>query len=156
MNKYHKYGITATIGLIVTIIILCLVIAPIKGRPYTYIFDDGTGGIAMCFFILLWSAIAYYIGYGATKRFDLKKEYYKTQVPLVDEKIFNKLFIDHYISQSARMFSIVFVTAIPWYALGYIREDITEKDLWIMGGFAVLSLICFLIFIIKKNQIEEV
>ncbi len=80
----------------------------------------------------------------------MKKEYYRTQAPWVDKKEFDKLFMSHYISQNARMFSIVFITAIPWYALGYIREEVRLHDILIMCALAVLSLICLVIFRIKK------
>ena len=50
------------IGWNILLIVLILIVSTIKGFPFNYILDDGTGGIGMTIFLLLWSLIWYGIG----------------------------------------------------------------------------------------------
>ena len=66
-NDFNKYGLITMIGWNILLIVLILIVSTIKGFPFTYIFDDGTGGIGMTIFLLLWSLIWYGIGYKSRK-----------------------------------------------------------------------------------------
>ena len=80
-NDFNKYGLTTMIGWNILLIVLILIVSTIKGFPFTYIFDDDTGGIGMSIFLLIWSFIWYGIGYKSRKDYVLTRNMYREQVP---------------------------------------------------------------------------
>ena len=137
------------IGWNILLIVLILIVSTIKGFPFNYIFDDGTGGIGMTIFLLLWSLIWYGIGYKSRKDYVIARNMYREQVPLLEYEQFNKAYCDYYIGKQARLLSIVFATAIPWYVIGYVSLPITYKDIIVIAIMAVISVLCFCI---SKNK----
>mgnify|MGYP003548465506 FL=1 len=137
------------IGWNILLIVLILIVSTIKGFPFNYIFDDGTGGIGMTIFLLLWSLIWYGIGYKSRKDYVIARNMYREQVPLLEYEQFNKAYRDYYIGKQARLLSIVFATAIPWYVIGYVSLPITYKDIIVIAIMAVISVLCFCI---SKNK----
>lgn len=117
----------------------------IKQLPLTYIFNDGTGGIGISIFFFIWSFFWYVIGYKSRKDYVLRRKMFKENFSLLDDKKFNKVFRIHYVSGQAKILSIVFLTAIPWYILGYTNESISKENIIIVISMGTLSLICFLI-----------
>ena len=117
----------------------------IKQLPLTYIFNDGTGGIGISIFFFIWSFFGYVIGYKSRKDYELRRKMFKENFSLLDDKKFNKVFRIHYVSEQAKILSIVFLTAIPWYILGYTNESISKENIIIVISMGTLSLICFLI-----------
>lgn len=117
----------------------------IKQLPLTYIFNDGTGGIGISIFFFIWSFLGYVIGYKSRKDYVLRRKMFKENFSLLDDKKFNKVFRIHYVSGQAKILSIVFLTAIPWYILGYTNESISKENIIIVISMGTLSLICFLI-----------
>lgn len=148
-NDFNKYGLTTMIGWNILLIVLLLIVSTIKGFPFNYIFDDGTGGIGMTIFLLLWSLIWYGIGYKSRKDYVIARNMYREQVPLLEYEQFNKAYRDYYIGKQARLLSIVFVTAIPWYVIGCVSLSITYKDIIVIAIMAVISVLCFCI---SKNK----
>ena len=148
-NDFNKYGLTTMIGWNILLIGLILIVSIIKGFPFTYIFDDGTGGIGMSIFLLIWSLSWYGIGYKSRKDFVTTRNMYREQVPLLEHEQFNKAYRDHYIGKQAKLLSIVFATAIPWYMIGYVRLPISHTDIAIIAILAIISVSCF--FISKKK-----
>lgn len=117
----------------------------IKQLPLTYIFNDRTGGIGISIFFFIWSFFGYVIGYKSRKDYVLRRKMFKENFSLLDDKKFNKVFRIHYVSGQAKILSIVFLTAIPWYILGYTNESISKENIIIVISMGTLSLICFLI-----------
>ena len=72
-NDFNKYGLITMIGWNILLIVLILIVSTIKGFPFTYIFDDDTGGIGMSIFLLIWSFIWYGIGYKSRKDYVLTR-----------------------------------------------------------------------------------
>ena len=70
---------------------------------------------------------------------------FKENFSLLDDEKFNKVFRLYYVSEQAKIFSIVSLTAIPWYILGYTNESISKENIIIVISMGTLSLICFLI-----------
>ena len=68
---------------------------------------------------------------------------YREKVPLLEYEQFNKAYCDYYIGKQARLLSIVFATAIPWYVIGYVSLPITYKDIIVIAIMAVISVLCF-------------
>ena len=68
---------------------------------------------------------------------------YREQVPLLELKQFNKAYRNYYIGKQAKLLSIVFVTAIPWYIIGSVDFPMTTKDVIIVAILAVISAFCF-------------
>jgi len=108
-----------------------------------YIFDDGTGGVGMSIFLLIWSLIWYGIGYKLRKDFITTRSMYREQVPLLELKQFNKAYRNYYIGKQAKLLSIVFATAIPWYIIEHVDFPMTTKDIIIVAILAVISTSCF-------------
>ena len=144
-NDFNKYGLITMIGWNILLIVLILIVSTIKGFPFTYIIDDDTGGIGMTVFLLLWSLIWYGIGYKSRKDYVIARNMYREQVPLLEYERFNKAYRDYYIGKQARLLSIVFATAIPWYVIGYVSFPITNKDIIIIAIMVVISVLCFCI-----------
>lgn len=124
----------------------------IKQLPLTYIFNDGTGGIDISIFFFIWSIFWYGIGYKSRKDYVLRRKMFKENFSLLDDKKFNKVFRLYYVSEQAKIFSIVSLTAIPWYILGHTNENISKENIFIVISMGILSLICFLVS--PKNIIE--
>ena len=144
-NDFNKYGLTTMIGWNILLIVLILIVSTIKGFPFTYIFDDGTGGIGMSIFLLIWSIIWYGIGYKSRKDFVITKNMYREHVPLLEYEQFDKAYRDYYIGKQTRLLFIVFATAIPWYVIGYVSLPISHTDIIIMAILAIISISCFCI-----------
>ena len=121
-NEFNKYGLITMIGWNILLIVLILIVSTIKGFPFTYIFDDDTGGIGMSIFLL---------------------NMYREQVPSLEQNQFDNAFRSYYIAKQAKLLSIVFATTIPWYMIGYVDFPMTTKDVIIVAILAVISASCF-------------
>ena len=144
-NDFNKYGLITMIGWNILLIVLILIVSTIKGFPFNYILDDGTGGIGMTIFLLLWSLIWYGIGYKSRKDYVLTRDMYREQVPLLVHNQFDKVFRSYCIAKQAKLLSIVFATAIPWYAIGYVKLPISHSNIIIMAILTTNSVSCFCI-----------
>ena len=145
LNNFHKYGWITMIAWNLLLVILMLIVSTIRKVPFTYIFDDGMSGVGISLFLLLWSLIWYGIGYKSRKDFVLIRNIYREQVPLLEQAQFDKVYRNYYIAKQAKLLSIVFVTAIPWYIIGYVDFPMTTKDIVIVAVLAVISASCFFI-----------
>ena len=144
-NDFNRYGLATMIGWNILLVILVLIMSTIKGISVSYIFDDGTGGVGMSIFLLIWSLIWYGIGYKSRKNFITTRNMYREQVPLLEHEQFNKAYCDHYIGKQAKPLSIVFATAIPWYVIGYVRLPVSDTDIIVMAVLIIISVSCFCI-----------
>ena len=144
-NDFNKYGMVTMIGWNILLVILILIVSTVKSVSFSYFFDDGTGGAGMSIFLLIWSLIWYGIGYKSRKDFVTTRDMYREQVPLLEHEQFNKAYRDHYIGKQAKLLSIVFATAIPWYVIGYVRLPINHSNIVIMAILAIISVSCFCI-----------
>ena len=98
-NDCNRYGLATMIGWNILLVILVMMVSTVKGISLSYIFDDGTGGVGMSIFLLIWSLIWYGIGYKSRKDFVTTRNVYREQVPLLEHEQFNKAYRDHYIAQ---------------------------------------------------------
>ena len=46
-NDFNKYGMVTMIGWNILLVILILIVSTVKSVSFSYIFDDGTGGVGM-------------------------------------------------------------------------------------------------------------
>ena len=145
LNNFHKYGWITMIAWNLLLVILMLIVSTIRKVPFTYIFDDGMSGVGISLFLLLWSIIWYGIGYKSRKDFVLTRNIYREQVPLLEQAQFDKAYRNYYIAKQAKLLTIVFATAIPWYIIGYVDFPMTTKDIVIVAVLAVISASCFFI-----------
>lgn len=152
MNDKIRYGIITLVAWNLLVLLMAMLAASIRGVEYSYFFEDGTGGVGISIFIVIWSLIWFGIGYHTRKKYVEEKNYYlKEAATLIDEAQYNKEFIAYYVSKHAKVLSIVFLTAIPWYMLGYVNGSFTVRDYLIMGAFALLTLISFGIYKLLKK-----
>ena len=145
VNDLNRYGLATMIGWNILLAVLALIVSNVKGISVSYIFDDGTGGVGMSIFLLIWSLIWYGIGYKSRKNFITTRNMYREQVPLLEHEQFNKAYRDHYIGKQAKLLSIVFATAIPWYVIGYVRLPVSDTDIIVMAVLIIISVSCFCI-----------
>lgn len=138
-KEFHKYGFMTMIGWNILLVILVFIGSVSKHISPNYIFDDGTGGIGMTIFLLLWSLIWYGIGYKSRKDYVLTRNMYREQ------NQFDNAFRSNYITKQAKLLSIVFATAIPWYMIGYVDFPMTTKDIFIITILAIVSVFSFLV-----------
>ena len=143
LNNFHKYGWITMIVWNLLLVILILIVSTIRKVPFTYIFDDGMGGVGISVFLLLWSLIWYGIGYKSRKDFVLMRNMYREHVPLLEQAQFDKAYRNYYIAKQAKLLSIVFATAIPWYIIGYVDFPMATKDIIIVAILAGISVSCF-------------
>ena len=143
VNDLNRYGLATMIGWNILLVVLILIVSTVKGVSMFYIFNDGTGGVGMSIFLLIWSLIWYGIGYKSRKDFITTRSMYREQVPLLELKQFNKAYRNYYIGKQAKLLSIVFATAIPWYIIGHVDFPMTTKDIIIVAILAVISTSCF-------------
>ena len=144
-KEFHKYGFITMIGWNILLVILVFISSMSKHVSPNYIFDDGTGGIGITVFLLLWSLIWYGIGYKSRKDYVLTRDMYREQVPLLVHNQFDKVFRSYCIAKQAKLLSIVFATAIPWYAIGYVKLPISHSNIIIMAILTTNSVSCFCI-----------
>ena len=145
VNDLNRYGLATMIGWNILLVVLILIVSTVKGVSMFYIFNDGTGGVGMSIFLLIWSLIWYGIGYKSRKDFITTRSMYREQVPLLELKQFNKAYRNYYIGKQTKLLSIVFATAIPWYVIGYIRLPISHTNIIILAILAIISVSCFCI-----------
>ena len=148
-NNFSKYGLVTMIGWNILLIVMILIVSTAKEIPFTYIFDDGTGGIGISIFLFIWSLIWYGIGYKSRKDFVIARNMYREQVPLLEWEQFNKTFRDYYIGKQAKMLYLVFGIAIPCYFITYTSSSISHKD---MAVIAILSVACISCLYISKRM----
>lgn len=143
MKSHIKYGLITTCCWNILLLFALIIRADVKGVSISYFFDDGTDGIAMTMFLIAWAFIWFGIGSHARKDYLIKKQSYKNMFPNIDDRTLHKAFTTHYFSIHAKMLSIVFTTAIPWYVIGYVREPFKITDFVILATLMLLSIICF-------------
>ncbi|MBB3896257.1 hypothetical protein [Bacteroides pyogenes] len=130
--------------------LLAFVAAWVRDRPLLAVFDDGTNGISTSVFLVIWSLIWYGIGYSSRKKYKIEKKYYREKASNLNDEQFNRFFKDYYISKNAKMLFIVFLTAIPWYILGYVSGHLTTKDWCVIAILIFLTLLAFGLYKIKQ------
>lgn len=143
MKSHIKYGLITTCCWNILLLFALIIRADVKEVPISYFFDDGTEGIAMTIFLIAWAFIWFGIGSHARKDYLIKKQSYKNMFSNIDNRVFHKAFTTHYFSKHAKMLSIVFGTAIPWYVIGYVREPFKVTDFVVIISLMFLSIICF-------------
>lgn len=151
MNDKIKYGFITLVVWNLLLILMTILAASVRKVNYSYFFDDGTGGIGIALFILLWSLIWFVIGYHSRKKYVQEKAFYRKMASVVDDTRYNKAFAAYYISKHAKMLMIVFITAIPWYILGYVNEQFIGRDFVVMGSLGVLAAISLGIYKILER-----
>ncbi|RRD88608.1 hypothetical protein EII33_11915 [Bacteroides heparinolyticus] len=134
------------------IVLLAIIGASINNRSYASFFDDGMNGIGISLFLVAWSLIWFGIGYYFRKDFILKKNYYKEQAKSLGDNDFEKEFKSYYVAKYAKMFTIVFASAIPWYVIGYVRESLALRDFMIILPLMFLSAGCYWLFKLKSKS----
>lgn len=146
MSNYVKYGLIALIAWNIVLVLMAILAAFVRNIDYAYFFDDGMGGWGIGLFIVLWSLIWFAIGYHSRKKYVQEKAFYREQASLMEDAQYNKEFTAYYVSKHIRMLAIIFITAIPWYILGYVNGSFAQRDFIIMGSLAALSAISFGIY----------
>ena len=143
-----NYGSLSVVIFIIIIFILVLISSINKGINYWEVVrldDEKYGEAWFAFYMVLWTSASFCIGYYARKKFLAKKEYYKKQTPIIDERIFNIEFKKYYISEKAKMLIPVFISAIPLYLLGYVKDGIKILDIIVVSLLLSCAVLCFIL-----------
>lgn len=142
MCGYIKYGVITSVVWNVLLVLMAMLAASIRDVEYSYFFDDGTGGFGISVLIVIWSLIWFGIGYHSRKKYVEERTFYMKATSL-DKAQFNKEFISYYVSKHAKMLAIVFITAVPWYVLGYVNGSFSMRDFIIIGVLIILAVASF-------------
>lgn len=143
MKSYTKYGFVTACSWNILLFFALIIRADVKDVSISYFFDDDMGGMGIAFFLIVWTLIWFGIGSHTRKDFLTQKQSYRNQYPDLDTRIFDKAFTTYYFSKHAKILSIVFTTAIPWYVIGYVREPLNGTDFIIITPLMFLSIFCF-------------
>lgn len=143
MSSELKYGLATLLAWNLLLFLAVALTARGRGVPFAYLFDDGTGGVGIGSLMVLWSCIWFGIGYSSRKKYLALRAYYREQAAGLDEADFSKAFRHYYLGKNAKMLSVVLITAVPWYALGYVHDKALPTDYLIMGGLALLAALLY-------------
>lgn len=150
MNKNVIAGLLTMIGWNLFIVILVVLAAPYKGGSYWFLFNDGTNGIGMSLFLILWSIIWFAIGHHVRKDYYAQLETYKKSYPSIDSETLQKEYNNQYKSKAAKLILRLLVVAIPWYVLGrYVEDELGRTDLIVIFSLMLLSAFTFRYY--KRN-----
>lgn len=144
MNKNVIAGLLTMIGWNLFVVILVVLATPYKGGSYWFLFNDGTNGIGMSLFLVLWSIIWFAIGHHVRKDYYAQLKTYKKSYPNIDSKTLQKEYNNQYKSKAAKLILRLLVIAIPWYVLGrYVEDELGRTDLIVIFSLMLLSAFTF-------------
>ena len=75
------------------------------------------------------TAFWFYIGYALRKEYINKREVYLSSLKKRSKEIIGKFFKLHFLGRYSKILIAVFVTAIPWYMIAGISNELRLKDI---------------------------
>ena len=154
MDKHIKNGMISMCIWIIFLVILFGSYLYLTDAPFTYFIDKETGGFISGSFFLAWALIWFGIGRHYSIDYESKKRVFLQKFQDVDENIVLNAFRKAYFSNIARMLSMVFFVAVPFYVAANVRDTVTLKNCISIGILMILSIITYLFY--KKNHIEDI
>ena len=146
-KEYSKWGGIFAIGWNVVILSIYAIVCAIDGVPFSEGLEADTWvGFWSCYALatLVW----FYIGYALRKEYLTKKFQYIDAFPDLPRSRVNTLFQLYFWRKYARILTVVSGTAIPWYIIANVSDEITQKDAIYLSLFVVITLAA--IFAVKK------
>lgn len=127
-NKYHKSGLKVAILWNVLILGIYSISCLVQGVPFSENIEvDTWTGFIICYILttLAW----YYIGYALHKEYSKRKATYLSFYGNLDRKKVDKLFNLYFFRRYAKILTIVAGTAIPWYIIANIGEELQTRHI---------------------------
>ena len=149
-KEYNKYGVSFAIVWNMFLVTLIVVTNLIENNPLFQI--ESEHWYDMPIIMTIWTLIWYWIGYNLRKEFLLQRGYYLEMYKTLDPKKVGKLFRTHYLKRYAKILTIVSATAIPWYIIGYVRDEFVTRNFVVMG---ILFLLAFMFFFLTRYLKKE-
>ena len=138
-KEYSKWGAIFAIGWNVVILSIYAVMCAIEGVPFSEGMEADTWvGFWICY--ALATAVWFYIGYALRKEYLTKKFQYIAAFPDIPRERVNTLFQLYFWRKYARILTIVAGTAIPWYIIANVTDDLQRKDAIYICLFIVIAL----------------
>ena len=126
-QEYRKWGWIFAIGWNVAILSVYAIVCAIEGVPFSKGMEADTWvGFWICY--ALATAVWFYIGYALRKEYLTKKFQYIAAFPDMPRESVNTLFQLYFWRKYARILTVVAGTAIPWYIIANVSDEITQKD----------------------------
>ncbi len=152
-KDYCKYGILFTIAWNIVLFILLVITNLVEGNEL--FFYESTHWYDMPVIILIWSLVWYWIGYSLRKEFLFQRKYYQHKFQMLNQQKIKDLFKIHYLSRYAKILTVVCITAIPWYVIGYVRDHFNLTDIIIMSVLFIWSLILYFTARYLKRKVSS-
>lgn len=137
-NNYFKWGIAFALSWNILIIGIYTIMCIINGVGFSENIEvDSWYGFYACYVMatLVW----FYIGYGLRKEYITKKGMFVSSFSDISKSKTEEIFRLHFIKRYSKILTIVFVTAIPWYMIANVREDLRTKDIVYISIFMIVS-----------------
>ena len=150
-KEYNKYGVSFAIVWNIFLISLIVITNLVENNPLFHI--ESAHWYDMPIIMSVWTLIWYWIGYSLRKEFLLQRAYYLETYKTLDQEKVCKLFRTHYLKRYAKILTVVSATAIPWYIIGYVRDEFVTRNFIVMGILFVLAVaLFFLTRYLKKEE----
>lgn len=112
----------------------------ITHQSISYFYDAETGYVGFIFFFILWLIIWYKIGSHYGSIYIAEKELYQKNHPKLSEKVIKNNILKQYVEKLSKTLAIVFGTAVPWYVIGNVRDEVRTKDAIYIGLLMLLAI----------------
>ncbi len=141
-----KYACVATVVWNVVLFSLVCISAYVRKVGITYFFDDGTGGVGMCLFLVLWSIGVFAMGYHLRKKYIEEREFYRKQAPTLGKEVVEKELRRYCLLRVSKQLAILTIVAVPWYFIVHVRDAVTTFDICAMSLLFVFSVVLFVVY----------
>ena len=150
-KDYSKYGILFTVGWNIVLLALLVITNLVEGNELFYY--ESVHWYDMPIIVTIWSLVWYWIGYSLRKEFLLQREYYQQKFQMLDQQKIKDVFKIRYLSRYAKILTVVSITAVPWYIIGYVRDKMETENYVVIGVLLMVSLMLFIVYRHLKNKI---
>lgn len=146
-KEYSKWGAIFAIGWNIAILSIYAAMCAIEGVPFSEGLEVDTWvGFWICY--ALATAVWFYIGFALRKEYLTKKFQYIDAFPDIPRERVNKLFQLYFWRKYARILTVVAGTAVPWYIIANVTDELRTKDAIYICLFIAVAMGC--LYAVKK------
>ena len=153
IQNYCKWGVAIAISWIVLSLSVYSITCLVEGVPFSENLEVDSW---LGFYI--WYALATlawcYVGYGLRKEYATERDVYISSFKDLSKEKVDKLYKLHFIGRYTKILTALFVTAIPWYMIANVRDELRMKGIIYIGIFMVASLVFLYITKYTKKHTE--
>ena len=153
IQNYCKWGAAVAISWNVLSLSVYSLMCLVEGVPFSENLEVDSW---LGFYI--WYALAtlawFYVGYGLRKEYVTERDVYISSFKDLSKEKVDKLYKLHFLGRYTKILTALFVTAIPWYMIAKVRDELRMKDIIYIGIFMVASLVFLYITKYTKKHTE--